>query len=239
MKQVRACYVLGLTATPQRRDGHQPIIFMQCGPVRHQAKIPESAPRTLQVIPHTVATTNEMDSEKIQEIFQLITEDQQRNERITQDAVNAYRQGRKVLLLTERTGHLETLEQLLAGRIENLFLLHGRVSKKKRTAVKDALNALSENEPRLLLATGRLIGEGFDHPPLDTLLLAMPVSWKGTLQQYAGRLHRDHATKRDVVIHDYLDIRSPQLMKMWERRQKGYRLMKYQILNEQDILTIC
>lgn len=89
-----------------------------------------------------------------------------------------------------------------------------------------------------MLATGRLIGEGFDHPPLDTLVLAMPVSWKRTLQQYAGRLHRDHATKCDVVIHDYLDVRSPQLMKMWERRQKGYRLMKYQILNEQDILAM-
>ena len=236
MKQAKARYVLGLTATPERRDGHQPIIFMQCGPVRHQAKRPESAPRTLQVVPHRVVTANEIETEKIQEIFQRITEDQKRNRQIVEDAIHAYQQGRKVLLLTERTGHLEALQQLLDGRVEHLFLLHGRLSKKKRTAVKESLNALAEDDPRLLLATGRLIGEGFDHPPLDTLVLAMPVSWKGTLQQYAGRLHRDHATKRDVVIHDYLDTLSPQLMKMWERRIKGYRLMKYQIVDEQDIL---
>ena len=236
MKQVKARYVLGLTATPERRDGHQPVIFMQCGPIRHRAKAAETAPRILQVVPHTIASENLVESEKIQEIFQHLVEDLQRNRCIVKDAIEAYQQGRKVLLLTERTGHLGTLWQLLDGKIENLFLLHGRLSKKKRKTVKEGLQALSENEPRLLLATGRLIGEGFDHPPLDTLVLAMPVSWKGTLQQYAGRLHRDHMTKHDIVIHDYLDIHSSQLMKMWERRQKGYRLMKYQILSEKDLL---
>ncbi len=236
MKQAKARYVLGLTATPERRDGHHPVIFMQSGPIRHRAKKPETAPRILQVVPHAIMATSMVESDKIQEIFQYLVDDQERNRRIAEDAIAAYQQGRKVLLLTERTGHLESLWQLLDGRVENLFMLHGRLSKKKRGAVKEVLQALSENEPRLLLATGRLIGEGFDHPPLDTLVLAMPVSWKGTLQQYAGRLHRDHIAKRDIVIHDYLDTSSPQLMKMWERRQRGYRLMKYQVLSEKDLL---
>lgn len=237
MKQAKARYVLGLTATPERRDGHQPIIFMQCGPIRHRAKAAETTPHTLQVKPHTVYTQPPADTENIQGLFQCIIDDPARNERIAEDAIRAYQKGRKVLLLTERTGHLESLLQLLDGKIENLFSLHGRLGKKVRQSVKDGLKSLPEDEPRVLLATGRLIGEGFDHPPLDTLILAMPVSWKGTLQQYAGRLHRDHVSKSDIVIHDYLDVHSPQLMKMWERRQKGYRLMKYQILNAQDLLS--
>ena len=102
----------------------------------------------------------------------------------------AYREGRKVLVLTERTDHLPLLQEVLGDEIEHCFVLHGRLSKKQRTAVFAELDALDESAPRVLLATGRLIGEGFDHPPLDTLVLAMPISWRGTLQQYAGRLRR-------------------------------------------------
>ena len=89
------------------------------------------------------------------------------------------------------------------------------------------LDELDDTVPRVLIATGRLIGEGFDHPPLDTLVLAMPISWKGTLQQYAGRLHREHTDKRDVRIYDYIENNHPQLARMWERRQRGYRAMGY------------
>ena len=114
--------------------------------------------------------------------------------------------------------------------IENGLVLHGRLSKKQRTAVFTELDALDESVPRVLLATGRLIGEGFDHPPLDTLVLAMPISWKGTLQQYAGRLHREHADKQDVRIYDYAETDQPQLARMWEKRQRGYRAMGYRIM---------
>ena len=96
-------------------------------------------------------------------------------------------------------------------------------------AVFAELDALEESAPRVLLATGRLIGEGFDHHPLDTLVLAMPISWKGTLQQYAGRLHRVHADKRDVRIYDYAETDQPQLARMWDKRQRGYRAMGYRI----------
>lgn len=88
---------------------------------------------------------------------------------------------------------------------------------------------MSPDAPRLLLATGKLVGEGFDHPPLDTLVLAMPVSWKGTLAQYAGRLHREHASKTDVRIIDFVDTGHPALLRMWDKRQRGYRVMGYRV----------
>jgi superfamily II DNA or RNA helicase len=107
--------------------------------------------------------------------------------------------------------------------------LHGRMSKKQRIALTDELAALPPDVSRVLLATGKLIGEGFDHPPLDTLVLAMPISWKGTLQQYAGRLHREHASKSDVRIIEFIDGGHPALMRMWDKRQSGYRAMGYRI----------
>jgi superfamily II DNA or RNA helicase len=134
-----------------------------------------------------------------------------------------------VLVLTERTDHLPLLQEALGDIIEHSFVLHGRLSKKQRTIVFAELDALEESAPRVLLATGRLIGEGFDHPPLDALVLAMPISWKGTLQQYAGRLHREHADKQDVRIYDYAEMDHPQLARMWDKRQRGYRAMGYEI----------
>jgi len=134
-----------------------------------------------------------------------------------------------VLVLTERTGHLDAISLALVGQMPPPFILHGRMSRKQRAALIAELDALSPDSPRVLLATGRLIGEGFDHPPLNTLVLAMPVSWKGILQQYAGRLHREHATKTDVRIIDFVDVGHPALLRMWEKRQRGYRAMGYAI----------
>lgn len=142
---------------------------------------------------------------------------------------DAFRQGRKVLVLTERTDHIDAIRAALANQVPEPFVLHGRMSKKQRTALIAALDALPPGAPRVLLATGKLVGEGFDHPPLDTLVLAMPVSWKGTLQQYAGRLHREHASKADVRIIDFVDTAHPALRRMWDKRQRGYRAMGYRI----------
>ena len=145
------------------------------------------------------------------------------------DITDAFRQGRKVLALTERTEHIDAIRAALADQVPEPFVLHGRMSKKQRAALIAAIDALSPGAPRLLLATGKLVGEGFDHPPLDTLVLAMPVSWKGTLQQYAGRLHREHASKTDVRIIDFVDTGHPALLRMWDKRQRGYRAMGYRI----------
>ncbi|WP_233189397.1 TOTE conflict system archaeo-eukaryotic primase domain-containing protein [Geothermobacter hydrogeniphilus] len=229
LKQARARFVVGLTATPVRRDGHQPIIFMQCGPIRHSAATPETAPVRLEVWPKMLPAPEIPPQTPIQDVFRILTHDALRNRRIAGDVLTAYQEGRKVLVLTERTDHLQLLQEALAGKVEHCFVLHGRLSKKQRTVVFAELDALDESAPRILLATGRLIGEGFDHPPLDTLVLAMPISWKGTLQQYAGRLHREHAEKQDVRIYDYVETDQPQLNRMWNKRQRGYRAMGYEI----------
>jgi len=154
-----------------------------------------------------------------------------RTEAIVADIRQGYREGRKLLVLTERTDHLEVIENALDGTVGSLFVLHGRLSKPQRVKVIEELRALPPGKPRVLLATGRLIGEGFDHPPLDTLVLAMPISWKGTLQQYAGRLHRTHVSKSDVRIYDYVDSGHPPLTRMWQKRHRGYRAMGYLIAN--------
>jgi superfamily II DNA or RNA helicase len=139
------------------------------------------------------------------------------------------RRGVNTLVLTERTEHLDAIQTVLDGKVPSLFVLHGRIAKKQRATLIAELNALPPEAARVLLATGKLVGEGFDHPPLDTLVLAMPVSWKGTLQQYAGRLHREHASKTDVRIIDFVDTGHPALLRMWEKRQRGYRAMGYRI----------
>jgi superfamily II DNA or RNA helicase len=183
LKQAKAKYVVGLTATPIRRDGHQPIIFMQCGPIRHRATSSESAPKQLEVWPRMLPAPRMASQLPIQEVFRILVSDENRNQRIACDALAAYKDGRKILILTERTEHLTLLQKALSDQIKNCFILHGRLSKKQRSVVLTELEALDKSAPRVLLATGRLIGEGFDHPPLDTLILAMPISWKGTLQR--------------------------------------------------------
>lgn len=230
LKRVKATAVLGLTATPIRRDGQQPIIFMQCGPIRHTAMQPEEAPKDLVVVPRTMHASIDLPKEVgIQEVFRHLAVDQSRTAAIAEEIRDAYAQGRKVLVLTERTEHVDSIVSALEERVQHLFVLHGRMSKKSRSGVVVALEALPANAPRVLLATGKLVGEGFDHAPLDTLVLAMPVSWKGTLQQYAGRLHRAHSEKADVRITDFVDTGNAALMRMWEKRQRGYRAMGYRI----------
>jgi len=230
LKQAKARYVLGLTATPIRRDGHQPIIHMQCGPIRHTATKSEVGPSQLEVWPQYLTAPDIPQDSPIQTVFRILTMDAKRNRKISCDILNAYREGRKVLVLTERTDHLARLREGLGDEVEHCFVLHGRISKKQRALIFSELESLEASTPHVLLATGRLIGEGFDHPPLDTLVLAMPISWKGTLQQYAGRLHRDHADKQDVRIYDYVEADQPQLARMWANRQRGYRAMGYKII---------
>lgn len=230
LKRTKARYVLGLTATPIRRDGQQPIIFMQCGPIRHTAAKPLGAPHDLEVMPRTRFSRIDLLMDTgIQGVFKHLASDQTRTDAIAAEVCDAFQQGRKVLVLTERTEHLDALQRALIGQVATLFVLHGRMSRKQRTGLIEELDALPEDVPRVLLATGKLVGEGFDHPPLDTLVLAMPVSWKGTLQQYAGRLHREHASKTHVRIIDFVDTGHPALLRMWDKRQRGYQSMGYRV----------
>ena len=230
LKRTKAKFVIGLTATPIRRDGRQLIIFMQCGPIRHKAAKPASAPHDLEVVPRSrFARIDVPPGAGIQDVFRHLATDQARTEAIAAEVAAAFEHGRKVLVLTERTEHLDAIASALDAQVPALFVLHGRMSRKQRSALIAELDALPPEAPRILLATGRLVGEGFDHPALNTLVLAMPVSWKGTLQQYAGRLHRAHATKTDVRIIDFVDTGHPALLRMWDKRQRGYRAMGYRI----------
>ncbi|HEX7762015.1 MAG TPA: DEAD/DEAH box helicase family protein [Cellvibrio sp.] len=239
LKQIKAKYVLGLTATPIRRDGQQPIIFMQCGPIRHTATKSDNAPNDLEVIPISSPNRIELPQDAgIQDVFRHLANDIERTEKIVTETLNAFNFGRKVLVLTERTEHLDIISDALTERVPAHFVLHGRMSKKQRATTTSALDALPPDEPRILLASGKLVGEGFDHPPLDTLVLAMPVSWKGTLQQYAGRLHREHASKTDVKIIDVVDSGHPALLRMWDKRLLGYRAMGYRIAQTQAVSAV-
>jgi superfamily II DNA or RNA helicase len=233
LRQVKARYVLGLSATLVRRDGLQPILFMHCGPIRHTAERPAGAPQTLELVSRTHQLEELPTDLPIQELMRRLAEDPRRTERIVEEALACWGDGRSLLLLSERTDHIKTIAAALAGEAPNLFLLHGRLSPRQRSATLAALEALPPDAPRIVLATGRLVGEGFDHPPLNTLLLAMPVSWKGTLQQYAGRLHRQQRGKTSVRIIDWLDLGHPITQRMWERRLRGYRAMGYALLADQ------
>ncbi len=235
LKQVKAKYVLGLTATPIRKDGHQPIILMQCGPVRFRVDNRLQAamrPFNHIVIPCTTdfILPDHIDSTRMHEVYEALAVDEKRNELIFDNLLQALDKGRSPILLTERIHHLEYFEQRLRGFAKNIIVLRGGMGKKQRQEVADKMAHIPDGEERVLLATGRYIGEGFDDARLDTLFLVMPISWKGTLQQYAGRLHRLHHSKHEVQIYDYLDINVPILRRMYDKRLQGYRNMGYEVL---------
>ena len=209
---------------------------MQCGPLRYTANKPAGAPHDLAVLPRELAAAIDLPQEAgIQQVFRHLANDRGRTEAIAAAVREAVDEGRKVLVLTERTDHLDAIRTALNGVVPTFFVLHGRMSRKQRASLISELDALQQDSPRVVVATGKLVGEGFDHPPLDTLVLAMPVSWKGTLQQYAGRLHREHATKSDVRIIDFVDTGHPALLRMWDRRQRGYRAMGYRIVEQPEL----
>ncbi|MBN2840001.1 MAG: hypothetical protein JXP37_03485 [Coriobacteriia bacterium] len=165
----------------------------------------------------------------IQEVHRLLAGDEARNALIVEDVVAAASAGRSALVLTERTAHRDLLASLISERTPHVFALSSGIGVKKRAAQAESMAAVPEGEPSVLVATGRLVGEGFDEARLDTPFLAMPISWRGTLQQYAGRLHRLHDEKREVVIYDYVDPLLPVLVRMWAKGLRGYRAMGYRV----------
>ncbi|OIQ79445.1 type III restriction enzyme, res subunit [mine drainage metagenome] len=228
LKAAKARYVLGLTATPVRRDGHHPIIFMQCGPIRYRSNEKhQHRPFDHEVIPRNTGFRMSAGTDAIHEIYAFIANSQERNKQIVQDVKAAMAIGRSPLVLTERKDHLFLLAEQLKGCTEHIITLYGGMGTKQRRLEMEKLTSLPVGTTRLILATGKLIGEGFDDSQLDTLFLAMPISWRGTLQQYAGRLHRLHDGKKVVQIYDYIDENLPVLMRMFDKRMQGYRAMGY------------
>lgn len=240
LKQANAKYIYGLTATPTRKDGHEPIVFMQCGPIRYKDdakkqtnKRPFEHTVITQFIPLISGIYQEM---SLQEIYQKIAESDVRNEKIINDVISCYREGRNSIVLTERVSHVEALEKQLIKHIPNVIAVTGAMGKKKRTEMMRKIKETPANKPLTIISTGKYIGEGFDEPRLDTLFLAMPISFKGRVQQYAGRLHRLYDGKMEVRIYDYCDIHIPVLERMYQKRLSSYLSIGYQVnINENGV----
>ena len=231
LKAVEAKYVYGLSATPIRKDGHHPIIFMQCGPVRYLVDAKSQAEkRTFShfVVPR-FTRMRLPDANGIQDMYVGVIENDNRNELLASDALKLVQEGRTPILLTERKEHAVLLAGRLSDKVKNVFLLIGSDKQKDKREKLTALQNVPDDEDVVVVATGKYIGEGFDSPRLDTLLLAMPISWKGTLAQYAGRLHRNYEGKHEVRIYDYVDIHVPTLERMYHKRLKGYAELGYQV----------
>lgn len=237
-RQAKAKYVLGLSATVTRKDGHQPIVFMQCGPIRYRIddrKQAAARPFSHKVIIRRTEFCAPPVEENyspmaIQDLYSALTSNEERNALIIEDVITAVHSGRSPVLLTERREHLALLADKLKSQIKNVIVMSGGMGKKQRQIIEEQLRRISSNEERLILATGRYLGEGFDDARLDTLFLALPISWRGTLAQYAGRLHRLYELKTDVLIYDYVDGQVPVLKGMFEKRRKGYKALGYDIV---------
>jgi superfamily II DNA or RNA helicase len=230
LTQARAMFVLGLTATPYRRDGHQPIIHMQCGPICHQIKQKDFSSHlsgSFVYIRETNFSCEWNDNSKIHEVWSKLIDDDERNQMIVDDVVKVLDEGRFPLILTERREHLEKLSQLLKDKADSIVILYGRLKKKNFQEIFDRLKQNQNVGKTVILATGSYIGEGFDEPRLDTLFLTMPSSFKGKIVQYAGRLHRYHKDKQNVRIYDFADTNVSVLAKMFKKRLKTYKMLGY------------
>ena len=237
IRQAKARFITGLSATVTRKDGHHPIIFMQCGPVRYRVDDRQQA--ALRSFTHRVivrktnfvlpSRADNAPEPGIQEVYAMLAADFYRNQMIVDDVVEAVHNGRSPVLLTERREHLTYFADTLAGKVKNIIVLSGGMGRKQRILLMDQLKNIPEDEERLIIATGRYLGEGFDDARLDTLFLALPIAWRGTVAQYAGRLHRNYDRKSEVIIYDYVDDQVPVLAGMFGKRKKGYKAIGYEL----------
>ncbi|BCB05733.1 TOTE conflict system archaeo-eukaryotic primase domain-containing protein [Bacillus sp. KH172YL63] len=233
LKKSSAKHVLGLTATPTRKDGLHPIMTMQCGPIRYKVSAKQQSKVhsfNHLLCPRLISGGSEKATKAtIQEIMNTLQTNETRNLQIFNDVLHALEEGRSPIILTERQKHIDILVGKLQGFARNIIVLKGGLKKKEEQARLKQLKELPDTEERVIIATGKYIGEGFDDPRLDTLFLTMPISWKGTLQQYVGRLHRSYPSKMDVKVYDYVDHQIPVLKKMYEKRLEGYRSLGYKV----------
>ena len=235
LMSIKAHTIYGLTATPIRKDGHQPIIFMQCGPIRFSTDVKsqmakQSFDRFL--IPRFTSYNSILEDRlSIATLYKYISEDEIRNNLIVEDICKAVNTGRTPIILTNRTAHVSVLAEKLNATIKNVISLTGTGTTKEKREAMQRLQTIPDSEQLVIVATGKYIGEGFDYPRLDTLFLALPISWKGLLTQYAGRLHREYEGKKDVHIYDYIDIHEPICDSMYRKRLKGYAAIGYKTIN--------
>jgi superfamily II DNA or RNA helicase len=243
-RRSKARYILGLSATVTRKDGHHPIIVMQCGPVRHRvdarseaAKRPFDHVVRIRDTGFQLQATLDTSAPSIHDVFKKMVADEARNDLIFDDVLRALEAGRSPVVITERTAHLEAIARRLERFAKHVVVLRGGQSEKQRRDIAARLAAIPQAEERVIVATGRYLGEGFDDSRLDTLFLTMPIAWKGTLAQYAGRLHRLNDAKREVIIYDYADMRVPVLARMAAKRRVGCQAIGYKVLGTRDLFS--
>jgi len=236
-RRAKARYVLGLSATVTRKDGHHPIIAMQCGPIRYSvsakseaAKRPFDHVARIRTTSFSFPTQPDSEPPSIQEVFRALANNEQRNSLIFDDILHALDAGRSPVVITERTDHLESLAKRLERFAQHVVVLRGGLSERLRQETARRLAQIPDSEERVIVATGRYLGEGFDDARLDTLFLTMPIAWEGALAQYAGRLHRLHHAKREVIIYDYVDENVRVLARMAAKRRSAYQALGYRVI---------
>ncbi|WP_252306324.1 TOTE conflict system archaeo-eukaryotic primase domain-containing protein [Streptococcus pseudopneumoniae] len=234
--QFRGKYLYGLTATPERKNGHEPIVFQRIGEILHTADKRETDFKRQLQLRFTSFGHLEIEKTKASNFIQLsdwIATDSVRNQLIIKDILDQVAEGRNILVLVNRIQQIDVFEKLLKEKeVDDCYIISGKTKVRDRTSLMETLEQLDKGF--VLLSTGKYIGEGFDLPQLDTLILAAPFSWKNNLIQYAGRIHRNYKDKSLVRIFDYVDIHVPYLEKMFQKRQVAYRKMDYRVIEGEE-----
>ncbi|MEG0870207.1 MAG: DEAD/DEAH box helicase family protein [Hafnia sp.] len=243
IRRARGRFVMGLSASKKRRDGHHPMIFMQCGPIRYIGEKPKNADAEVLVKVNWISSSIPLPKGcAYTDLISFITQDADRTSQIVEKIVWAYQQGRKMLVLTARIEHMLCLEQALAPRIEHLLIIHGGLTKKSDKVLADEemdrFRALAFEIPRVVVTTGKMAGEGFDHPPLNTLVLATPISWEEDVKQYSGRVDRNLIGSVDTWIIDFVDVGHEQTAKMWKKRKLAYSKLRYRIQDPRSTIDL-
>ena len=238
LKSAPAKYVYGLSATPERSDGLTRALSMLCGPLRHVVDpktqaIQQGIQRVVRPRFTGVRLPAYEPGASFNQILDLLCAHAARNEAIVNDALETASNGRHPLVLSKRKKHAEELCRLLQSRGHDPILLTGEIDAKERKAMLNSLPGF-EHEHRIIVATESLLGEGFDLSYLDTLLIATPISWDGSITQQAGRLHRSHEGKQRVEIFDYVDLPIPMLARMYQKRLKTYAKLGYEVFAAND-----
>lgn len=240
LQEVRAKYVYGVTATPFRGDGLEKINYMLLGPIRYKYTSKDRAKE--QGIAHlvyprftrAVAPRFVQDKMHPNDAYEIIRDNKDRDDLIAGDVKRCIEDGRTPVILTKYVDHSKRLYDRLVNYADKVFLLSGNNTKKEHREILLQLNQVKKEESMILVATGKLIGEGFDFPRLDTLIMATPIAWKGVVEQYAGRLNRDYEGKRSVIIYDYVDSHISMFDRMYSKRLRAYKQIGYEIYSEKE-----
>ena len=236
LEEVRARYVYGITATPVRGDGLEKINYMLLGPVRYRYTSKEKAlaqgidhlvyPRFTRTVPPRGTVTGRMHPNEAYEILRC---SEGRDEQILLDVKECLKEGRTPVILSKYKDHSERLYEKIRSCADHAFLMTGSHSAKEHRRILEEMKQVKREESLVLVATGKLIGEGFDFPRLDTLIMATPVSFRGVVEQYAGRLNRDYEGKKNVIVNDYVDSHIPMFDSMYAKRLKAYKQIGYSV----------